>query len=45
MPFVPYLFDTYARTVSDRVVNYTFDQFPGLPALDHIALAGGGEEG
>ena len=44
VPWVPYLFDNYVRTVSDRVVNYTFDQFAGLPALDHIAIAGGGDE-
>jgi len=45
VPWVPYLFDNYVRTVSERVENYTFDQFAGLPALDHIALAGGGAEG
>jgi hypothetical protein len=44
VPWVPYLFDNYVRTVSARVVNYTFDQFAGLPALDHIGLAGGGAE-
>jgi peptide/nickel transport system substrate-binding protein len=43
VPWVPYLFDNYVRTVSDRVVNYTFDQFAGLPALDHIAVTGGAE--
>lgn len=43
VPWVPYLFDNYVRTVSERVQNYTFDQFAGLPGLDHIALAGGGE--
>jgi len=45
VPWVPYLFDNYVRTVSERVENYTFDQFAGLPALDHIAIAGGGDEG
>ena len=44
VPWVPYLFDNYVRTVSERVENYTFDQFAGMPALDHIALAGGGAE-
>lgn len=44
VPWVPYLFDNYVRTVSERLNNYTFDQFAGLPALDHIAIAGGGEE-
>jgi peptide/nickel transport system substrate-binding protein len=42
VPWVPYLFDNYVRTVSTRVQNYTFDQFAGLPALEKIALAGGG---
>jgi peptide/nickel transport system substrate-binding protein len=42
VPWVPYLFDNYVRTVSSRVRNYTFDQFAGLPALEKIALAGGG---
>jgi peptide/nickel transport system substrate-binding protein len=44
VPWVPWLFDNYVRTVSERVLNYTFDQFAGLPALDKIALSGGGEE-
>jgi ABC-type transport system substrate-binding protein len=44
VPWVPYLFDNYVRPVSERVVNYTFDQFAGLPALDQIGLAGGGAE-
>jgi peptide/nickel transport system substrate-binding protein len=39
VPWVPYLFDNYVRTVSTRVLNYTFDQFAGLPALERIALA------
>jgi peptide/nickel transport system substrate-binding protein len=38
VPWVPYLFDNYVRTVSTRVLNYTFDQFAGLPALERIAL-------
>jgi peptide/nickel transport system substrate-binding protein len=42
VPWVPYLFDNYVRTVSERVQNYTFDQFAGLPALEKIALSGGG---
>jgi peptide/nickel transport system substrate-binding protein len=44
VPWVPYLFDNYVRTVSERVQNYVFDQFAGLPALEKIALAGGGAE-
>lgn len=43
VPWVPWLFDNYVRTVSERVVNYTFDQFAGLPSLDHIGIAGGGD--
>jgi peptide/nickel transport system substrate-binding protein len=42
VPWVPYLFDNYVRTVSTRVQNYIFDQFAGLPALEKIALSGGG---
>ena len=29
VPWVPYLFDNAVDVVSDRVVNYTFDQFWG----------------
>jgi peptide/nickel transport system substrate-binding protein len=43
VPWVPYLFDNDVRVVSARVVNYTFDQFAGATALDHIAIRGGGE--
>jgi hypothetical protein len=39
VPWVPYLFDNYVRVVSARVLNYTFDQFAGLPALEKLALA------
>ena len=39
VPWVPLFFETYTRTVSNRVVNYSFDQFAALPALDQIALA------
>jgi peptide/nickel transport system substrate-binding protein len=42
VPWVPYLFDNYVRTISERVLNYTFDQFAGLPALEKIALADAG---
>jgi peptide/nickel transport system substrate-binding protein len=43
VPWVPYLFGNYVRPVSARVVNYTFDQFASMPALDHIAVRGGAE--
>ena len=43
IPWVPYLFDNNVDIVSSDVVNYTFDQFHGGAALDHIGLAGGGE--
>ena len=38
VPWVPYLFENYVRTVSARVAHYSFDQFAGLPALDQIAV-------
>ena len=44
VPWVPYLFDNNVDIVSADVVNYTFDQFHGGAALDHIGLAGGGED-
>ena len=39
VPWVPYLFDSYVKAVSENVLNYTFDQFAGLPALEKMALA------
>jgi peptide/nickel transport system substrate-binding protein len=38
VPWVPYLSESYVRTVSDRVASYSFDQFTASPALDRIAL-------
>jgi peptide/nickel transport system substrate-binding protein len=38
VPWVPYLSESYVRTVSDRVESYSFDQFTGSPALERIAL-------
>jgi peptide/nickel transport system substrate-binding protein len=38
VPWVPYLSESYVRTVSDRVASYSFDQFTGSPALERIAL-------
>jgi hypothetical protein len=32
-----------AFVVSERVVDFSFDQFSGLPALDRIALASGSD--
>jgi peptide/nickel transport system substrate-binding protein len=40
---VPYLFVQHSQVVSERVVEYSFDQFSSLPALDRIALAPGSE--
>ncbi len=39
VPWVPYLFDNNVVVTSSRVVNWSFDQFAGLPALDQLALA------
>ncbi len=39
VPFVPYLFDNSVDIISDNVVNYSFDQFAGLAAFDHMAVA------
>jgi hypothetical protein len=38
VPWVPYLTESYVRTVSSRVASYSFDQFTGTPALERIAL-------
>jgi peptide/nickel transport system substrate-binding protein len=38
VPWVPYLSESYIRTVSDRVESYSFDQFTTSPALERIAL-------
>jgi peptide/nickel transport system substrate-binding protein len=42
VPWVPLFFESYTRTVSNRVVHYSFDQLAALPALDQIALTPGG---
>jgi hypothetical protein len=39
VPWVPYLFDNGVTVTSERIVNWSFDQFSGLPALDRLALA------
>jgi hypothetical protein len=33
----------HSHVVSDRVIEYSFDQFAAEPALDRIALAPGSE--
>lgn len=38
VPWVPYIFESYVRTVSADVAHYSFDQSVGLPALDQIAI-------
>ena len=40
VPWAPYLFDNNVVVVSSRVSNWSFDQFAGLPALDHLAVTG-----
>jgi peptide/nickel transport system substrate-binding protein len=39
VPWVPYLFDNNVDVLSTRIVNYSFDQFAGNAALDHMAIA------
>lgn len=39
VPWVPYLFDNRVEVISDRVENYTFDQFHGGMALDHVGVS------
>ena len=43
VPWVPLTFTKDVFVIGDRVQNYTYDQFSGQPALDKVALAGGGE--
>jgi len=38
VPWVPYLFDNNVDVTSQRIVNYSFDQFAGVQALDHFAI-------
>ncbi|MGH2724377.1 MAG: ABC transporter substrate-binding protein [Actinomycetota bacterium] len=44
VPWVPWLFDNNVNVVSARLQNYSFDQFAGLPALDHVGVGGGAQE-
>jgi peptide/nickel transport system substrate-binding protein len=39
VPYVPWLQDNAVELVSNRVLNYTFDQFANGMALDQVALA------
>ena len=39
VPWVPYLFDNDIDILSSRIVNYSYDQFAGNAALQHLAIA------
>jgi peptide/nickel transport system substrate-binding protein len=39
VPWIPYLFDNSVDIISENVVNYSFDQFAGNAAYDHMAVA------
>jgi peptide/nickel transport system substrate-binding protein len=39
VPWAPYVFDNNVDVSSQRIVNYSFDQFAGLAAWDHVAIA------
>jgi peptide/nickel transport system substrate-binding protein len=41
VPWVPYLFDNSVDITSPNVTNYSFDQFAGIAAFDHMAVSGG----
>jgi hypothetical protein len=41
--YVPYISMLHTQVVSERVVEYSWDQFAAAPALDRIALAPGSE--
>lgn len=38
VPWIPFMFQTSARMVSQRVMHYSFDQFTSEPALDQLAV-------
>jgi peptide/nickel transport system substrate-binding protein len=44
VPWVPYLFDNNVDIASTNVVNYTFDAFAGMIALDHVGVSSGAAE-
>ena len=39
--WIPLIFTEHAQVASERVAAYSFAQFPGIPALDRIALTPG----
>jgi ABC-type transport system substrate-binding protein len=41
VPWVPYLVETHADLIGNRVVHFSFDQSISMPALDRIALKPG----
>jgi peptide/nickel transport system substrate-binding protein len=43
VPWIPYMITESGVAVSERVVEYSFDQSSALPALDRIALAPGSD--
>ena len=38
VPWAPYQFDNWVDITSERIVNYSFDQFAGLSAYDQYAI-------
>jgi peptide/nickel transport system substrate-binding protein len=38
VPWAPYVFDNSVDVTSARIVNYSFDQFSGVAAIDHFAI-------
>jgi peptide/nickel transport system substrate-binding protein len=38
VPFVPYIYDNTIDLLSERIVNYSFDQDSGLAAWDQLAI-------
>jgi hypothetical protein len=41
VPWVPYVFEHYVRTIGPRIDHYSFDQSVAMPAFDRISLKGG----
>jgi hypothetical protein len=39
VPWVPYLSLNDVTITSERIVNYSFDQFAGLTAIDQLAIS------
>jgi hypothetical protein len=38
VPWAPYQFDNWVDITSERIINYSFDQFAGLSAYDQYAI-------